>query len=68
MYAESVEHDKELSKDDSFPLSDSVLPSSFDLLVETSPILSDSSDVFHTPNNSMDSVEEKCPTSIQVRI
>ena len=59
-----------MSREDSFPLSESALPSSFDLLVETSPILTDGSDAYHTPDVSqLDiAVEESIPTSVEVRI
>ncbi|KAF9481843.1 hypothetical protein BDN70DRAFT_893023 [Pholiota conissans] len=57
-YTKAPEPREELPKDDSFPLSESALPVSFDLLVEPSPILSDGSDIFHTPDMSnLDLVE-----------
>ncbi|KAF8969421.1 hypothetical protein BDZ97DRAFT_1915377 [Flammula alnicola] len=54
------------SRDHSFPLLDSVLPISFDLLVEPSPILSDGSDVFYTPEMSQfDTEGEENPSTIK---
>jgi hypothetical protein len=39
----------DVSRDDSLPLSDSVIPTSFEFVTEPSPESSSESDVFHTP-------------------
>lgn len=68
-YIDAAELDEELPKEDSFPLSESALPVSFDLLPEPSPILSDGSEIFHTPDNSeLDTVNENISKDFQVRI
>ena len=36
-------------RDDSLPLSDFVIPASFEFVTEPSPVFSSGSDVFHTP-------------------
>jgi len=44
-------------EDDSLPLSDSVIPASFECVTEPSPVLSSGSDVFHTPEVSQLDIE-----------
>lgn len=46
---EHQEHAVDASRDDSLPLSDSVIPISFEFVTEPSPEFSSESDVFHTP-------------------
>ncbi|KIM46414.1 hypothetical protein M413DRAFT_313953 [Hebeloma cylindrosporum] len=47
----------DVSRDDSLPLSDSMIPTSFELATEQSPVSSDGSDVFHTPEGSQLDIE-----------
>jgi hypothetical protein len=46
------------SRDNSLPLSDSVIPISFEFVTESSPESSSGSDVFHTPEASQLDIEE----------
>jgi hypothetical protein len=45
------------SRDNSLPLSDSVIPTSFEFEIESSPECSSGSDVFHTPEVSQLDIE-----------
>lgn len=45
------------SGDNSLPLSDSVIPASFEFVTESSPESSSGSDVFHTPETSQLDIE-----------
>ena len=47
----------DVSREDSLPLSDSVIPTSFEFVLEQSPVFSGESDVFHTPELSQLDIE-----------
>lgn len=59
--AEAPEFDMTASssrRESPLPSSDFILPASFDLLAVQSPIMSDSSDIFHTPDLSGSDIDE----------